>query len=317
VAIEHRTKTVHYARATFVVPPKSGANLQSLVNAIMKTHLPTVPERTLVFPDGRVIQPRHQRPRTQNGGTLLHLVTYVEDEHATTVPHATSADVEKDLGSALPPANEEYMDGEAFILISGMHVIICSSDLSDLKLCRYFDELIVKAGLSDLPCGLSFARVADLDVVKMIAQFGVRSVTLNASLYEATRQRIQRTDGLRSKVSAFLGGVKSLVSMDTTEADADKNADLLAKITISIPGHNKSTIAQAGLDELARNVIEDDDADDVLLKFGNGATRTVSRVCLRKLYRIQSLHKGLNYGDAFSKIDAYFSELKTERLLDN
>jgi hypothetical protein len=317
VAIEYRTKTIHYARATFVVAPAPGATLQSLVNAVIKTHLTTVPDRTLESADGRVIEPRHQRLRNQNAGSLLHLVTYKASEQATTVPHATNTDIEKDLGSAAPPANEEFMDGEAFILISGMHVIVCSSNLSDLKICRYLDALIVKAGLSALPCGLDFARVADLDVVRMIAQFGVKSVTLDASLYEATRQRIQRIHGLRSSMSEFLGRVKSLVSMDTSEAEADKSADLHAKITISIPGHNKSQIAQSGLDGLAQAVIEDDDADDVLLEFGNGATRKLNHVCLRKSCRIQTLHKGLNYDNAFSHLDAYFAKLKSENLLDN
>src|ERR1700722_4443899 len=125
---EFRDKTFHYARATYVRPAPSKATLQTLVAQAFKK-LTTMAQRSVQFKTGRVIQPRHQKIRTGRVGSLVHLATFMAEEHATTVPHPKASDTEMDLSSAIPPDNQDFMDGEAFVLATGNDVLVCSTGL--------------------------------------------------------------------------------------------------------------------------------------------------------------------------------------------
>lgn len=315
MAAKKKSKVVHYARARMAVPPAPDLNLQQLVNSAFRK-LTTMSERTVLGSDGAAIQPRHQRLRTSSFGSLFHLASYTTQEAATTVPHPVRDEDEGDLDAAAPPSNAEYMDGEAFLLIRNNDVVVCSTNLADSRVCWYFDKLISKARSLEKLIGLSMSRIANLDTLKMIEEFGVRSITLNAHLYEASLSAHRRKSKRRTLLGPLLAEIAAMASIDASVADANADADLQARVTIRV-GKGQGTIAAAGLSELARSVVTDEsNLDDLQLELGNGCTLAASRVSLTKTYSIRALNKGLHYSEAFDALDHYFDELKVHHLLE-
>jgi hypothetical protein len=314
MAAKKRWKLIHYARAKFVKPPTPAATLQGLVEkAFAKTT--TMSARTVRDQSGSVIQPRHQSMKRGAAGALVHLVSFTADEPATTVPHPTSADVEKDLSAATAPARSDYMDGEAFLLITGSHVLVCSTNLSDKRICWYLDQLLLKSGVTTDPSGLDLRRVANLNMVELIEQFGVKSVTFDASLYEASQRYINRRVGRASFVGKFYEQLRAILLTNKPAAQADAEADLMTEVTIKLPSRNKSVAAEKALTELVTEAIQEDGESNVSIQLGNGMSVSSTRIAMSKQFGIVALNKGLSHHDAFDVLDRYLDQLRGQHLL--
>jgi len=313
-AIKKKWKVVHYARATFVKPPTSTSTLQSLVEKAF-TKATSMPARTVGSSGGLVIQPRHQKLKRGAAGALVHLVSFTAHEPATTVPHPSAADVEKDLAAATAPARSDFMDGEAFLLITGSHVLVCSTNLPDRRICWYFDQLFTKCGIAADPTGLDLRRVADLDMVELIEQFGVRSVTLDASLYEASQRYIHRKAGRATFMGKFYEQLTAAFAATKSASQVDAAADLMTEVTIKLPTKNKSLVAEKGLAELVTEAVEEDGESNVRIQLGNGMTVSSTRIAMSKQFGIVAVNKGLSHHDAFDVLDQYMDQLRGQHLL--
>ena len=305
-----KKKPFHYARAV-ITPKAEQRNLQQLIDDTY-SRLHTLESRTHQFSDGISLQTRHYNKRARLHGSQLHVVAFTNNEPTTIVPRPKPRQVDADLGQAMPPRDADYMDGEVFLLIRGNHVLICAAGVavSDSKVARFIEHLVLASGASTSTVSIFLHRVADVSKLKLIGRHGVKALALNASMDDAGLRNTLRTSARKKILGGVLDTFKALVSMDDEETDDEARAHLEAEVTIKVDRYGRGEISQTKLNELAKLALDEDEGVRVVLT--NGTVLAGNRISTHKYFEITHKAKGMFRTDALDKMDGYMNELKAD-----
>ena len=119
-----KNRTLSYRRANWFIDP--GVYLRTIVADVLG-RFADVSSTSIVRPDGTVWDIRHRRVGRDE--IYLHVASHNPGEEASTVTR--DAKEEGDLHRAPAPPGQDYLDGDAMMLINGDDVIVCVSDVSE------------------------------------------------------------------------------------------------------------------------------------------------------------------------------------------
>lgn len=309
--VTEKNKTLSYRRAEFLTTVER--TLEEYL-AEAHTRLSDIAQRRVEIPGHPTLECRkhlHQK----NLGVLLHIAAYTPGEHASVVPRVRGVTA-GDIGTAPPPDNCEFMDGDIMALVAGDHVLLCATNLHEKRAERYMSGIIEAAGLERPATNFCLGRKANVDKVKLIQAQGVKAVNLDVSLFDATLEHAERTT-IKKRVSGVLmDEIKAFVFKDKTVAEIEKAENLSARITLTYDSRKKGAIAgRDGIAKLANQMLADDDEGFSITTKG-GETISGSDISLRKTVSLPKHGKSVYCSDAWKALETYFYELKAGGLLE-
>ncbi|HSQ21077.1 MAG TPA: hypothetical protein VLR92_11995, partial [Blastocatellia bacterium] len=163
---EKRDKTLSYRRAEWLADRPRGTTLESCLRDAHNA-LKTVEERTVIRDSGQCIRSA-KKLAPRDGGIFIHLIADTPGEEASVIPKMKRGIEEVDVGTASPPDDSEFMDGDAFLYVRDDHVFLCSTGLRDGAIRVFLYEFFSKAKLGKHATKFDLLKVPKLDKLKML-----------------------------------------------------------------------------------------------------------------------------------------------------
>lgn len=287
--------------------------LESCIKNACNT-LRSVKDRSISREDA-VMSLAHLLPRQKSGGLFLHIVSETPGEAASVVPADKAAATEIAVGTSLPPDDFEFMDGDAFLFVHRDDICICATQMHIAAVQFFLRSLFTKAGLKNNPEQLLFMRAADIKKVTKIRKEGVKSVEISASLYEASASYMKR----KLEVQGILGTVARHVrALTGNEKDVTDDA-LKAKLTLTVDKRRRKGVALGTkrIEDLALDLVNSEQADDdFVIETNTGGRITASEIYVRARVPLEKTGKSLHRSDAWSKLEAFYNQLRETGQLD-
>ncbi len=308
---DEKKKTLGYRKAEFFVPVAKTLE-QYLSEA--HTKLPDVTQRRVAMPGHLVLECRkHQNQASL--GVFLHIAAYSPGEHASVVP-MTSGTQPADVTTTPPPDQCEFMDGDIMALVVGNHVLLCSSNLHEKKAERYMVEVIDAAKIDTNASKFALSKKADVDKVRLIQSQGVKSINLNATLFDATLDHLERTTVRKRIGGKLMDEIKALILEDQDAAELEGAENLSAHVILKYDSRRTdSTIGRQSIESLASQMIEDGD-DGFTIETLGGEKIKGTDITLRKTVSLPKHGKSVFCGDAWRALEQYYYELRDGGLLE-
>jgi len=311
---EKRLKALAYRRAEWLDTIPKGMSLESYVHEAL-TRLKTVESRTVQRAEGQCLRClKKYEPRS--GGIFLHISADTPGEKASVVPKAIRSE-ELDVSTADAPANAEFMDGDAFVLISGNDVFICSTGLRDAAVRSYLYGFFRAAKLDEVSSHFDLMKVANVNKIRMLRQQGVKQIDLRVSLFQATVQYEKR----KANTTRILGLIGKQLSAVGGQDNSEEDDGLRVQVTIKTDERVMKkglAIGEKKIEKLAIDVIEsaDEDVDEYLIETKTGQKIGSSEIVIREAAWIDVLGKSVKRDQAWAELEAFYKASKKSGLLE-
>lgn len=290
-----------FRRAVWFAADQAQNVLSDLVGAV----LDRFPEKadTRYSSGTKRIDIRHSR-RSENQ-IHLHISQYADGEHASTVKK-DHVEGNETLGKAPPPADADYLDKDAFVLIEGSCVLICANGMREPTIGFYLQYL---TSLFDQQASnFSIERVPMQDKVEQLLREGVKAIDLDISDYNT---KIDAMNHAAEKWPQRLARVvRAVIEEDQNAEQAADAALVMSRITYTYDGRLAGTGTQQVLTNMALEVIEEMDSG-FTIHTAAGNQITQSEVSIRKTYQIKRDGKSLVCDEAWSALDDFAQGLKS------
>lgn len=245
----------------------------------------------------------------------MHIAAYTPGEHASVVPRLRGVRV-GEIGTAPPPENCEFMDGDIMVLVAGNHVLLCATNLHEKRAERYMSGIIEAAGLDRMASNFCLGRKANVDKIKLIQAQGVKAVNLNVDLFDATLDHVERNTIKKRVGGALMDEIKAFIFKDKTQEEIGNAENLSAKITVTYDSRKKGGgLGRQGVHDLASQMLADEEESfSIVTKLGEKING--SEISLRKTVSLPKHAKSVYCSDAWRELETYFYELKAGGLLE-
>lgn len=299
-------KTLEYRRARFNAP---GQNLEQLTRQAWRqfaNHL----ERGVPRADRAIVT--GMRDRDDGGlGFALHCARYYDRQGVGTIPMAPAAQV--DLGERHPDVNENFLNGDFFGLIRGNHVVCLNCGRNAGALRGYLSGLFKKAGLAREAQMFELTRVGNPNALAIIERVGVKTIDMKVDISEASAVDLIEGEG----PAGFWQSAKNQIGeafQGLTASDAELRQLRLAEqgsVTVSINVKKGDlSAARDGLDHLAGEIAEDEEAEGYVIRLRDGAVITPDEVSVKKAVRIEAHANSVSVVQAWDAMRTYMEELE-------
>ena len=306
-----RDKTLHYRSAFWVHPEETGETLESYTRSATNA-LPTAEDRTVEHGEDHYIRCLRSR-RRHGGGIFLHLTSDTPGEATTTVPKDLSA-ADVDVGSAPPPPNSEFMDGDAFIFIRGDHVCFCTGVMREGALRHFLIGLFKNADLDENAGAFIFKKSADADKLAMIQAQGVKEIELNATVFAAAAHYA----GRQSQPVGFLRSAARVLYSLRDEDNEDRQDNLMLTVSIRADGRVKTNphLGYERLEDVAEQMLEKyEEGDSFTIVTKDKQKITASKVFLQKPVSIPSAANTVSREPVWQELLTYYQELVADHMI--
>jgi hypothetical protein len=220
--------TLAYRRALYL--GENGAN-RLFEHDLAEAHRlrPTSDQRRLTIAADVVLEGRHSSVRA-GGGMFVHVVQYGPGSHANVIPHLIGAQ-EAPVQMTPPPDGTDFMDASVAALVSGNHLVFCAKGMRDARFATYAKGLFEMVGFPKEATQFELHKVANLDRLATIHRDGVRSVSLEASIFAASLQYLERRAARRAG-SGLLDGLSRVFERDDGLAAAAAGEDRQTRVEL-------------------------------------------------------------------------------------
>jgi hypothetical protein len=202
------------------------------------------------------------------------------------------------------------MDGDLFLLISDDDVIVCSSGLHEHKFTEYCVDVFHRAGLPPRASLFHLAPVANVNIMDVIAQEGVKQVSLGTSVFAASVEHARRKSLKRTLGAGVLDAFRAIFGQDPAFKDLDQQENLTAELVIKFDGRKKGgELGRERIERLAERLVAES-AEGFKIKTGKDNTLAYDEVSLQKPVSVRAQGKTIQVDAAFSELVRYFIELK-------
>ncbi|MER9304604.1 hypothetical protein NKJ06_08790 [Mesorhizobium sp. M0293] len=305
-----RLKTVVYRRAMWLDGHDPAKTLEHYLREAHKK-LPKIGQRKFPRADGQIIK-GNKANRNAGGGLLLHLVAGTPGDHASTVPAADDDLEEFEVGTAPAPAKRDYMDGDVFALVRGNDAFLCSTVLKDGSFSTYCHQLLKKADIDDEADQFELQNVGNIDKVKLIKAQGVKAVEMRTTLYEASINYVDRKGDTAGAMGAAFKHLKALfgngVPMDL------ENVNVSLSLSFDTRRKEGRVVGRKLMDSVARDVIEDED-DDYVIVTGDNQRISQKEVFIRQKVTIERHGKSVLRDSAWKALRKFESDLQASGIV--
>ncbi len=306
--METKYRTFFYRRVSW-----NGNHLQDLESHLKLAHeeLQTTADRTFEYNEGGEIQGISYEVR--DSGLFCHVTAYVPFRSTLLVPFASSDKV-KTTKPQQPPDNHHFMDGDAFFLIKGNHIILCPSNVRETVVITYIKEILKKTNREDLLLKFSIQPITNLNTLKLIKDEGVKRLELNASLYEASVKYMERTS-VNNRMFKGISEVLGLLKKDE-DKDIDDRENLTVKLSISYDLRKKGgDISKQRLQEIANEVIEEDADKGFVIITRQGKKVTSDQIRISEKFKIPVDGNSVIKEAVWNELEAYLKKLRKSGVL--
>ncbi|HGO7628342.1 TPA: hypothetical protein ACLA1N_001462 [Neisseria meningitidis] len=316
------TKTIHYLRAQ---QNHSLFDLEVALRRVLSA-APTVQD-TQIEQYNQLTQIMHRTLDPKDvkgnsiGGLLIHIGSGTKDEHIRAM---SNRPVQQDDhgGTQAPPSGYSFLRKEAFLYIVGHHVIFCGHGfLSASTVASYLSLLSNKLRENNpdiVQFNIEFKAVGNCDKLSLIQQHGVKSILLDASAYQLSRNRLYQDS--RSTIAKALGKVGSVFTSELSDEELEAQSEIHINLEVLLNGNSRASIeAQSLMQEQAEEIIDDETVNQGFsITTQQGEVIQPSDVKLSKSVRIGRYDEAnsLLPDSAFTAISEYFLELQSRNLTE-
>ncbi|MCW7542859.1 hypothetical protein N7I30_03485 [Aurantimonas litoralis] len=299
------SKIVEYRRARWL---QAGMNLEQLAREAWG-QFATHRERTISQPQRRAISGLRSHD-FEGMGFAVHCGRYVDGQAVGTIPMTPAPDA--DLGEQPPGVDQNFLNSDFMAIIKDNHVIALNCGRNGAALRLYFALLFEQAGFDEATRQFELIRIASPNRIAMIERVGVKKVDLNIGIAEATAVALLDDDG-DGVWNTFKRGVSGVISAMTAH-DADLTQLRTAQqgtVSVSIDvGKGDLLAAREGLNHLAEDIAEDEEADSFVIYLRDGKTTIrPDEVAVRKAIRLNEVANSVSVSEAWDKMVEYLGEL--------
>jgi hypothetical protein len=306
-----REKTVSYRRAEWLNDDPTSLNLgMCLKQAADK--LKSVDERTIVRANGQHV--RLVSMKGNKGGYLLHFTADTPGESASIVPKKAITVDEIQVGTAAPPVDAEFMDGDAFLYVNGNDVCFCATALRDSTIRHVLQDFFKLASIRKDATQFDLLKIADVNKVKLLQSQGVAEIELRSTLSTATVNYHRR----RLQPQGIIGAAaKQLKAVLGKEHDVTSDA-LRVMLVIKTDKRRKGiALGEKRLKTLATNVVNNQEEDDEYTIVTKAGQRIGPKeILMRSTVLIDSIGKSVQRDKAWKELYAFYEVLESSGALE-
>lgn len=321
-----KVKRLMYRRASWTNQKK-----ETLENVLKKCHdtYKTTAERTFKGLYGTELQCAHYSPEDKFG-LLFQIASYVPGQATSAIQESSQSTTTSGITEVPAPVGNNFLDGDVFVFINGNNVIVLQSGVRESVALNYFSKMLDKNGYTDASISLEFHGIAKEDKVKMIKSQGVKSIELEASLYEASIMQLgKETEKKReTKIVDLPGAVAETLmqvfAKDKTLKEISEKENVNIKLSISFDGKearkkvNKEdtafgVVGKSRLEKASELIIKesvDEDYEGFTIVTGDNNRIKSGEIVVSDNYRVRTFGNSLDKDDAFQKLQEYFAQLQ-------
>lgn len=312
-----KVKRLFYRRAIWTNQKKT-----TLEEILKESHenFQTTSERTFKGLYGTEIQCARYVPK-DNVGLLFQIASYVPGQSTSAIEESSSVSAKSNISEVVAPAGNNFLDGDIFVLVKGNNVILLQSGARENVALHYMSKILEKNSFKHASMSLEFQGIAKEDKIKMIKSQGVKSIELNASLYEASLMHLEhQRDKTKTETKIFdLPGavaesLRQVFAKDKTLSEINEKENVNIKLSISFDGkearrHRKEAgfgkLGKARLEKTSEMVVKEcleEDIDGFTIITGDNNKIKSDEIIISDNYRIMTFGNSLNASDAFDKL---------------
>lgn len=299
-------KTLEYRRARFI---EEGQNLEAHLRqswGLFGTHM----DRAVVRRDGVATTAMKGRDFGPNG-FAVQCARYVDGQGVGTIPMLPAAEV--DLGERPPVTGENFLNTGFLGLVRGNHVICLDCGRNGGSLRFYLSELFKKAALPVAAQQFELVRVGSPNTLAIIDRVGVKKIDLNVEIADATTAEVlddAAHGGFMRRTVGYIGEAVRGITAQDQELEQLRQSEK-GSVTVSINVKQGDIgVAKEGLDHLASEIVEDEDADGFVIHLRDGNTIKPDQVAVKKRLRIEAHANSVSPSQAWDEMNTYMLELE-------
>ena len=156
-------------------------------------------------------------------------------------------------------------------------------------------------------------RIGDLNALAIIQHRGVKKVDLTVDITEATAEDLLENDGDGSAFKNFRRGIsEAFMGINAHDASLRQLREAQrGSVTVSINiQRGDLEVVKEGLDYLAGEIADDDEADAFVIHLRDGGKITPTEISVRKPVILEPHANSVNVGQAWNAMLLYMSELE-------
>lgn len=252
--------------------------------------------------------------KVSNEGTYFYIVGYTAGDLANAVNKSGNSD----LKTVAPPANSEFIDGAAAVMIKKNEIFYCGENMRENSIQRFISEFIKKQSAQDddsyhRGSNFTMSKKASDATINQLAREGVASINLDAGVYEAERQYSSRTQSTQSMTSRLIGPVakqiKALTSQDDDLASLHQDENLFINLEIKFNRVLKGgSLGQERVKKIAADLMNADEGGFTITTLKGNKIRHDEMV-LKKSVNLPIHGKAFQHLDAWRELKNYQQEL--------
>lgn len=310
---DKREKTVSYRRAVWL-DTVSGIDLEWCIREA-HAQLKTVDERTIGYGGTLTRSAKQKNVRSDGkGGLLLHLVTDTPGESASVVPKVSQRSTDLELKTEAPPADGEWLDGDAFVFVKGDHLCFCATGMRDGTISWFLHELFKKAKIRKDSDRFDLAKAADITKLRLLHSQGVKEIEIKALVSRATshyEKRKATTYGALGAAGKFL---KTIWQAPNDYTDDSLKLVLCLKVDKRFAGVR---LGEKRVEQIAADVVKNvQKGDDFSILTKTGQRITQSEIFIRSKVLINSEGKTVQRDKAWDELVTFFGVLASSGAVD-
>ncbi len=321
-----KVKRLMYRRASWTNQEK-----RTLEDLLKKCHdtFKTTAQRTVAGPYGSELQCAKYMIK-KDIGLLFQIASYVPGQPTSAIEESSQSTTVSGITEVPAPVGNNFLDGDVFVLINGNNVIVLQSGVRESAALNYFEKMLNKKGDTEAAISLEFHGIAKEDKVKMIKNQGVKSIELNASLYEASLMHLERKAGKKreTRVLDLPGTVaetlKRVFAKDKSLKEITEKENVNIKLSISFDGkeamrkENKKdaafgAVGKSRLEKASELIVKesiDGGCEGFTIVTGDNNRIRPEEIVVSDNYKVKTFGNSLDQDDAFEKLQDYFAQLQ-------
>lgn len=328
---DKKMKRLFYRRAFWEGQKKDGA-LEDFISECHKKFTSTS-DRTFKGLYGTEIQCAKYEYK-KNVGIFMQIASYVPGQSTSVINNASAQTTESPVSEVEAPVGNDFLDGDIFFFINGNNIILLQSGARDTVALHYLNQMLIKNSFEHISSTLEFQKIANEDKVQMIKNEGVKSIELNASLYEASLmyadkkkqdQKIKVTKIMEIK-GIIAEHIRQVFAKDESLNSISEKENVNIKLSISFDGrearkHKKDpTFGELGrsrLQKCSEKIVQEDmeESDGFTIITGDGNQIKTDEIVVSDKFQIKTLGISLFPSHAFQRLEEYFYQLKDRGIL--
>lgn len=317
---ENKNRKLFYRRAT-----SEGLKKETLENLLKTAHdvYPSTSQRTYSMGTNGVEFHGANYKYKEKTGFFIHIVTYVPDQ-PTSILTKPSSQTSTSIEVSPAPTGKDYLEGDIFLLINKNDIVICQSGARENIAILYIKRVLEQNNVKHVPIDLCFERVAKVDKIRMIKSEGIKEISLNSSLYEASLIHMNEKNSRFVDLNRIIADqIKRIFAEDPTYQEIQERENVVINLSIKFDGkeamrHKKEKdfgeVGKERLEKTSEKLLKEVEDDDdyhggfsIITNSGNKITPNDIEISDKS--RIKTLGKSLQTGDAWDKLEEYFQTL--------